>query len=69
MTRNWSFVGIAAAVMLCGGLSPASAQQPQKPNIILILSDDFGYGNSSPYGGGPAEERQLPISNGSQMRA
>ena len=29
---------------------PAGAAD--KPNIILILSDDFGYGDSGPYGGG-----------------
>ena len=69
MTRNWSFVGIAAAVMLCGGLSPASAQQPQKPNIILILSDDLATATQAHTGEAPAEERRLPISNGSQMRA
>jgi arylsulfatase len=42
-------------------ISPASAQQTQKPNIILIVSDDFGYGDSSPYGGGPG--RGMPTPN------
>jgi arylsulfatase len=43
-------------------LAPASAQQQQaKPNIILIVSDDFGYGDSSPYGGGPG--RGMPTPN------
>jgi arylsulfatase A-like enzyme len=44
---------------------PAKAQQSQKPNIILIVADDFGYGDSGPYGGG--EGRGMPTPNLDRM--
>jgi len=57
-----SLGAVAGAVVLEG--SPAAAQQAAsppgqgKPNIVLIVSDDFGYGDSSPFGGG--EGRGMP---------
>src|SRR5262249_59942075 len=51
-------LGLSAAfVSLMAANAPAVAQQ-QKPNIVMIVSDDFGYGDSAPYGGGPG--RGLP---------
>jgi len=50
---------LAMLVLLIGASSPADAQA-QKPNIILIVSDDFGYGDSSPYGGGPGRGMPTP---------
>ena len=32
--------------------SPVSAQQPQKPNILVIMGDDIGYWNISAYNRG-----------------
>jgi arylsulfatase len=52
----WIF---AALALLIGASSQADAQA-QKPNIILIVSDDFGYGDSSPYGGGPGRGMPTP---------
>ncbi|ARO53812.1 arylsulfatase [Methylorubrum zatmanii] len=39
----------------------AQAPQQQKPNILFIVSDDTGYGDLGPYGGGPG--RGMPTPN------
>src|SRR3954468_17679781 len=44
-----------------------TVQAADKPNIILIVSDDFGYGDSGPYGGGIG--RWMPTGNIDRMAA
>ena len=31
---------------------PAEAQQPKKPNVVVVLMDNLGYGELGVYGGG-----------------
>src|SRR5215470_4685266 len=38
----------------------ASAQQPQKPNVVFILADNVGYGDLGPYGGGELRGAPTP---------
>ena len=47
---------LALATTVAGAL-PAAAQE-KKPNIILLVSDDTGYGDLGVYGGG--EGRGMP---------
>ena len=42
---------LAGTAALVCAVSPAQAAD-KKPNIILMVSDDFGYGDAGPYGGG-----------------
>ena len=39
----------------------------EKPNIVLIVSDDFGWGDAGAYGGGP--NRGMPTPNLDRMAA
>src|SRR5262245_52105017 len=70
MRNRLGFLACALLGMgsLCGGLAPTQAQaQAQKPNIIMIVSDDFGYGDAGAYGGG--ENRGMPTPNLDRMAA
>jgi arylsulfatase len=58
--------GFTALVALLGTAGPTFAQS-SKPNILLIVSDDTGYGDLGPYGGG--EGRGMPTPNIDRMAA
>ncbi len=54
-----ALAGLAtSAVLLC---TIGAAQAAEKPNILFIVSDDTGYGDLGPYGGG--EGRGMPTPN------
>lgn len=64
----------ASGLLLGGAVSnvlaqpaPAAADQAKKPNILFIVSDDTGYGDLGPYGGG--EGRGMPTPNFDKMAA
>lgn len=66
-------LGFCASVAISAGVTlPALAQQQppaptQKPNIIMIISDDTGYGDLGPYGGGAG--RGMPTPNIDKLAA
>lgn len=55
---NTRFILLALAV--CIGFSNADAQQNSKPNILLIVADDVGWGDLGPYGGGEGRGQATP---------
>jgi len=56
-------VAILALCVISSPSCPAAAAE--KPNIVLIVSDDFGYGDGGVYGGG--EGRGMPTPNLDRM--
>jgi arylsulfatase len=52
---------VLAALAATAAATQAFAQQPEKPNVVLILADNIGYGDLGPYGGG--ELRGAPTPN------
>lgn len=69
MNTKLALLGCAAllAVTPLWGLHSPARAQAQKPNIILIVSDDFGYGDAGVYGGG--ENRGMPTPNLDRLAA
>jgi len=56
----WSLATFGATIARAANDPP-----PKKPNILLIVSDDTGYGDLGPYGGG--EGRGMPTPNIDRM--
>jgi arylsulfatase len=57
-------IALAATV---AGAPPAAAQDAAKPNILLIVGDDVGYGDLGPYLGG--NNRGMPTPSFDQLAA
>jgi hypothetical protein len=55
-------IGVLCAILLTAviGYSGIAQAQTAKPNIVLIVSDDFGYGDAGVYGGGPGRGMPTP---------
>jgi arylsulfatase A-like enzyme len=61
--QRFRFIGMALAVLgaVFGAVGAAQAQAPaKKPNILFIVSDDTGYGDLGPYGGGEGRGMATP---------
>src|SRR5512146_1743379 len=53
------------SALLAAAVAAPAAGAADRPNIVLIVSDDFGYGDSGVYGGGP--NRGMPTPNLDRM--
>jgi hypothetical protein len=58
----------AVLVTILVAIAPGLALAQSKPNILLIVSDDHGYGDIGVYGGGEGRGMPRPISTRWPMR-
>jgi len=63
LAHRMGFLLLVAVTLLCSVV--AAHAQSKKPNILFIVSDDTGYGDLGPYGGG--EGRGMPTPNIDRM--
>jgi arylsulfatase A-like enzyme len=63
----WATVGAILLVTALTGVPAVKAADNPKPNILFIVSDDTGYGDLGPYGGGAG--RGMPTPNFDKMAA
>ena len=47
--RKLCLAVVAGAAIVAAAITPAAAQQPQKPNILFIMGDDIGWMQPSIY--------------------
>jgi hypothetical protein len=52
MNKSTWLGSLVSLVAVTVATVPAAAQQPKKPNIVVILADNLGYGELGVYGGG-----------------
>lgn len=60
-TRLLNLSILMLLALISAVFAPLSMAQSGKPNILMIVADDFGYGDSGAYGGG--EGRGMPTPN------
>src|SRR5215467_8554455 len=59
MSRR-KLVSILLVTEICFSFFVTEAQQGSKPNILLIVGDDVGWGDLGPYGGGDGRGQATP---------
>src|SRR5271169_5616733 len=60
MTKSiWHGLMLASFAAVTVASTPAAAQE-KKPNVVLILADNVGYGDLGPYGGGELRGAPTP---------
>jgi len=67
MTVNKKLTILVFSALVIAIAAPVLAHAAAKPNILFIVSDDTGYGDLGPYGGG--EGRGMPTPNLDRMAA